>query len=376
LLCKQEAPRFAYIAPFFNQAKDAAWEYLKRYGMVYPGTEANETELRVDFPNGGRVRLYGADNPDRLRGIYLDGVVLDEYAQMRPRLWSEIIRPALSDRIGWGAFIGTPMGRNAFWEIYKDAKERPDEWYSFLLKAGETGIVPAHELEANRRDMSEEQFAQEFECSFEAAIVGSYYGKLISQAEADKRLTDVPYDPSALVTTAWDLGKKDSTSIWFAQRVGLQWRILDYYEASAVDLAHYAAMLRAKPYRYYEHILPHDARQDRIGMPDTIEGQLKGLGVRPTRVLDNIDIAPGIEAVRRLIPQCWFDKTRCDRGLETLRHYRREWNEEMKTFKDHPIHDWASHGADAFRYLAVGLRPPKEKRESSAGESAGSWLGA
>jgi phage terminase large subunit len=233
-------PRYAYLAPFLRQSKAVAWDYLRT--AIEPGraagASAHESELRIDYVNGGQVRLYGADNPDAMRGIYLDGVVLDEYADMDPRVWSEIIRPALADRQGWAVFIGTPKGRNGFFELWRRAQSEAG-WFSLMLKASETGLIPASELELARRDLTEEQYAQEFECSFDAAVVGSYYGKLMMRAEMEKRIAGVPYDPAALVWTSWDLGIRDATAIWFAQVVGREIRVIDYYEASGVDLGHY-----------------------------------------------------------------------------------------------------------------------------------------
>jgi phage terminase large subunit len=226
-------PRFAYLSPFLKQSKAVAWDYLR--SALAPlraiGASTHDTELRVDYPNGGQVRLYGADNPDALRGIYLDGIVLDEFADMDPRVWSEIIRPALADRQGWAVFIGTPKGRNAFFELWRRSQSEQD-WFSLMLKASETGLIPESELALAKRDLSEDQYAQEFECSFEAAIVGSYYGKLMARAEQDRRIAPVPYDPAALVWTSWDLGIRDATAIWFAQVIGREIRIIDYYEAS------------------------------------------------------------------------------------------------------------------------------------------------
>src|SRR2546430_7127292 len=220
MLSRQIRPRLAYLSPFLKQSKAVAWDYLR--SAMAPlraiGASVHESELRVDYVNGGQVRLYGADNPDALRGIYLDGIVLDEYADMDPRVWSEIIRPALADRAGWAVFIGTPKGRNAFFELWRRAQSE-QTGFTLMLKASDTGLIPASELNLARRDLSEEQYAQEFECSFEAAVVGSYYGRLLARAEADKRIAGVPYDPAALVWTSWDLGIRDATAIWFAQMV-------------------------------------------------------------------------------------------------------------------------------------------------------------
>ena len=193
LRCQRVRPRFAYLSPFLRQSKAVAWDYLR--AAMAPlrrvGATAHESELRVDYPKGGQVRLYGADNPDAMRGIYLDGIVLDEYADMDPRMWSEIIRPALADRQGWAVFIGTPKGRNAFFELWRRSQTE-EGWFSMMLKASQTGLIPDSELELARRDLTEEQYAQEFECSFDAAVIGAYYGKLMARAEAERRVAGVP----------------------------------------------------------------------------------------------------------------------------------------------------------------------------------------
>lgn len=374
LECQLPDPRFAYLAPLRNQAKDVVWEYLKRYTRDIPGYEANEAELRVDLPGGRRVRLYGADNPDQLRGLYLDGVVFDEFAQMQPRIWSEVVRPALVDRNGWAIFIGTPMGRNAFCELYEQAQSA-EGWHAMMFKASETGIIPAAELEAAKRSMTEDQYAQEFECSFEAAIAGAYYGRAMVAAEADGHICKLPWEPKLPVTTAWDLGIGDSTSIWFCQQVGHEIRLIDYYEASGEGMVHYAKLLKEKPYAYREHILPHDADvrlQDQQGR--TRREILYSLGITG-RVLSSTKVDDGIEAARQTLPQCWFDRDKCARGLEALRQYRKDWDEKLKVFRDKPLHDWTSHAADAFRYLAVGLRPVVEPRQRRPRQE-GSWMAA
>lgn len=350
-----ERPRYAYVAPLFTQAKDVAWEYLKRYTAPIPGASVHESELRVDLPGGGRIRLYGADNPDRLRGLYLDGVVFDEYAQIHPRLWAEVIRPALADRQGWAIFIGTPMGRNQLHGIYEQARRETD-WHAALFRASETGVIPVAELDAARRTMSDEQYAQEFECSFDAAVSGAYYGKLMAAAEREQRIAAAPWEPKLPVHTAWDLGIGDSTAIWFCQQAGREVRLIDYYEASGVGLDHYARALGERPYVYGDHLLPHDAEVKELGTGKSRVETLASLGIRP-RVLPAMKVEDGINAARNLLPQCWFDAGRCSRGIEALRQYRRQWDEHLYAFKARPLHDWTSHAADAFRYLAQGLRP-------------------
>lgn len=353
LRCDKERPRYGYLAPFRNQAKGIAWDYLQAYTRPIPGTEFNQAELRADLPGGRRIQLFGADNPDAMRGLYFDGVVLDEYAQMEPRVWTEIIRPALADRKGWAVFIGTPMGRNAFWQIYDQAGGDP-EWFAAMFKASETGIIDPGELTAARKVMSPEQYAQEFECSFQAAIVGAYYGKELKAAEDEKRIGKVPWEPTLEVHTAWDLGIGDSTAIWFAQRHGRETRIIDYYEASGAALSHYVKMLRDKPYIYGRHFLPHDVEVKELGTGQSRREMLASLGLK-CDVLPQSKVEDGIEAVRNLIPQCWFDAEKCHQGIEALRQYRREFDDKLKAFKVRPLHDWTSHASDSMRYLAMGL---------------------
>lgn len=353
LTCTRERPRFAYLAPYLKQAKTVAWDYLLHYSSSIPGISVNHSELRVDYPNGGQVRLYGADNADGMRGIYLDGVVLDEPADMDPRVWPEIIRPALSDRQGWAAFIGTPKGKNAFWDVREQARKSPD-WFYAEFRASNTLILPQTELDAAKLDMTEDQYNQEYECSFDAAILGAYYGKLLVKAQEDKRIGKVPWEPKLPVHTAWDLGIGDSTAIWFAQQVGMECRIIDYYESSGVGLEHYVKVLKEKPYVYGDHILPHDVEVADLSTGRTRLQFLASLGLYG-RVLQRDSVEDGISAARNLLPQCWFDETKCERGLEALRQYRAEYDEKLKTLKSRPLHDWTSHAADAFRYLARGL---------------------
>jgi hypothetical protein len=356
--CNLADGRFAYVAPFYAQAKSVAWEYLKKFSEPLWAQKPNESELRVDLFNGSRVRLYGGDNPDALRGVYHDGIVLDEYPLMRSSVWSEVIRPTLSDRKGWAVFIGTPKGRAGLYDIWKGRGQWADtEMFRLMLKASETGIIDQTELEDARRTMTEDSFEQEYECSFEASIQGSVYGKLVAAAEKDKppRITGVPYDPSALVYTAWDLGIGDPTAILWAQLVGREVHIIDHYESKGVDLAHYASVLRDKPYAYGGHIVPHDADQKELGTGKSRVETLEGLGLRGITVCPLHRLEDGINAGRLFMPRCWFDHKRCEQAVEALKLYRYEYDERLGTLRNAPVHDWTSHTADAFRYLAMSL---------------------
>ena len=346
--------RAGYIAPYLKQAKDVAWEYLKTYSRPIWGRDPNESELWVELLNGARIRIYGADNAEALRGGYFDDATLDEYADMAPSVWGSIIRPMLADRKGSATFIGTPKGRNAFHQIFERAKSDPD-WFTFMLRASETGLLGNDELAAARLDMTPEQFEQEFECSFDAAIVGAYYGKEIAQAEREGRVRDVPYDREAPVHTAWDLGYGDSTAIWFFQIAGPEIHLIDHYEANNQPLTHYLGVLKDRGYRYGTDFVPHDAKVRELIAGRTRVEFLADNG-RSLKVIGQHRVEDGINAGRILLSRCLFDRTRTADGLEALRQYRTEFDEKTRAFKNNPRHDWTSHTADAFRYLALGWR--------------------
>jgi len=370
LTCPLPRPRTAFVAPTFAQAKRIAWDYVKFYASVIPGVTFNETELRADFPNGGRLMLLSAENPDALRGIYLDECIFDEFGMQNPRVWGEVVRPALSDRQGSACFLGTPAGHNHFFDLLDTARgqiaEGSEDWYFKICKASETGIVKPEELDAAKAQMTPEQYEQEYECSFTAAIIGAYYGKLLSEAEEAGRITRVPYDPMYPVHTAWDLGINDSTAIWFAQIFrGGAVNVIDYYESSGVGLDHYADILTKKDYNYGDHLAPHDIEVRELGSGKSRLETAFSLGIR-FKVIPKMKVADGINAARMMLPRCYFDRDKTAEGLDMLRQYRQEWDDKKRSFRDAPRHDFTSHAADAFRYLAVGLenrakmvRPPQ-----------------
>lgn len=353
--CTKEAPRFGYLAPYYIQAKDIAWNYLKSYASpILSGKAPNESELSVVFPhNGATIRLYGADNAERLRGLYFDGLAADEAQDIRPSVLTQIILPALSDREGWLDLSGTPKGwGNLLGESYKRAKDDP-EWFVQVIRASQTGIIPAEELERLRRSMPANEYDQEFECSFDAAISGAYYAEALRRLEADGRICPVPYDPMFRVHTVWDLGISDSMSIWFFQVVGREVRVIDYYEASGHGLEHYASMLGTKGYSYGQHFGPHDIEVREIGTGKSRREVAVGMGLR-FDVLPNLPVKDGIDAARMTIPRCVFDAKKTALGVDALRQYR-EKVDEKRQISLGPLHDWTSHAADSFRYLAIAL---------------------
>lgn len=348
-----QEPRFAYIAPTYTQAKDVAWSYLKRYTAVIPGIEVSESELSIKLPhNGARIRLYGADNYDRLRGLYLDGAIIDEAGDIDPRAIGEVIRPALSDRKGWATFIGTPKGRNEFHRIHQLADAEP-EWFSAKLRASETELIDAEELSDAKKQMTAEAFAQEYECSFDAAIKGAYYGRDVEEAERDGRITSVPYDKAADVYASWDLGIGDSMAIWVFQIIGKEWHFIRHYENSGFGLDHYVDWIKGQPFIVHRHYLPHDAEARELQTGKSRIEYLEGRNLN-CEIVPRHEVDDGISAVRTSFNRFWFDKTHCARGIDCLRMYRSEFDEKHQVLKSRPLHDWSSHSADAFRYGVMG----------------------
>lgn len=367
-------PRVAYIGPTYTQGKSVAWDYMQHYARPIPGVAFNQSELRVDYPNKGQARIYGADNPDALRGIYLDRAVLDEYGMHPAKTFSEVIGPTLVDRGGSALFLGTPNGKNQFYDMaqhakVEEAKGNPD-WFFREYKASDTGLLDVGYLNSAKAVMTADEYAQEFECSFEASVKGAIYSKELEQARSGGRITRVPYDPALPVDTDWDLGVGDLMAIWFSQslRSG-EVRLIDYHSASGEGFPYYAQVLSQKGYVYGSHWAPHDIAVRELGTGKSRLDTAASFGLRfklTPRITGaaGVEIEEGINAARLLLPRCWFDAEKCKAGLEALMTYRRDYNKTLDEFKATPVHDKASHGADAFRGLAVRHKVPREEEES------------
>jgi len=338
-----------------------AWDILKEYTRNIPGVEYHEGELRMTIPRPWlqdkiKILLLGAETPDSIRGLYLDGVVFDEFADCDPRVWTTVVRAALSDRLGWAIFIGTPKGMNHLFDVLQVAKRNPgNEWFFSIFRASETNIVAASELEQARAIMSEDEYNQEFECDFSAALIGAFYGKEMMKAEKENRLTRVPYEQTVPVTTYWDLGINDSTAIWFMQCVGRgEWHAINYLENSGQSLDFYAKELKNLGYYYERHVLPHDARVRSFETGRTRVEVLEKLDIKPIDVLENHPVMDGINAARVVLSKVYFNVDTCQRGIDCLKNYQKKWDSKNKIYSNTPLHDWASNGADAFRYFALG----------------------
>lgn len=354
LYTTKKNPKYAYIAPFYAQAKNIAWEYLKEAARPFIASEKDirESDLSVKLVNGPLIRLYGADNIDALRGIYLDGVVIDEFGDTRPGLWAEVILPTLSDRKGWATIIGTPKGKNTFYDMVEHAKTDPT-WFYAELKASETGIIDANELAGMKLQMTDAQYDQEMECSFTAPVLGTYYAGQIQTLEKIGQIYSpfADFDPNYAVSMVMDLGFTDSTSIWYWQPKPDGYAIIDYDEAHSVPLSFYFDLFESKPYVYDNVWLPHDARARTLQTGRSTIEQFLEEGL-PARIVPHLKVQQGIDAGRLILNDCHFNE-KTKQGVEGLRAYRRRFNEVTKVFSDAPLHDWASNPADAFRYFAL-----------------------
>jgi len=357
-------PQFAYLAPQRDQAKRVAWGYLKDLTRPYWAKPPNEAELKITINNGhkGESTIYvaGSDNYDALRGMYFDGVVLDEIGDIRPSAWYSALRPALSDRRGWAIFAGTPKGKNLFWNLREEARINPNTHLLLELPASKTGIIHPDELRDAKAQMTEDTYAVEYECSFDAAIPGAYYAKLIGDAYADGRVGKQEIDPELKVNLVADLGYTDSCSWWGWQETPDGYRVVDFMENDNQPIQHYIDWVKSRPYQVGEVFLPHDARAKSLQTGKSIIEQFLKNGIQP-KLVPELSLQDGIEAARLILPDCWFDEDKTYDGVDHLRAYMREWDEKAQTYRNRPKHDQHSHAADSFRYLALAARKAVRK---------------
>jgi phage terminase large subunit len=363
-------PRYAYVAPTYTQAKDIAWGYLKHYSAPIPGVSTSESELWAEYPNGARLRLYGADNYDRMRGLYHDGVTIDEPAQMDPRAWPEVIRPTLADYNGWATFIGTPKGKDWFYRIDKAENGTPLDFFRLTLKASETKLIDEKELKSLRDGMTEDQYNREMECSFDAAIEGAYFARLIAEARTDRigKVAEDPHLPKRAFIDIGGAGKySDAFTIWIVQWVGQAIYVLDYYEVRGQVLGYHMNWLRQRGYQDAIIQLPHDGVKSDDITGKRYEDHFRGAGFNVNPSFPNQGKGAAslrIEAVRRILPKCWFNEATTNSGLEALIAYHEKRDEERNVGMG-PDHDWSSHAADAFGLMAVCYEEPSRTRPFS-----------
>lgn len=361
-------PQAAYIAPTYSMAKKIAWDYYKEFLeplRLKRLVTFNESSLRIDFKNGAKIYLLGAEEPDAIRGMYMDHVVLDEYQMMPADFFEKVIRPLLSDRKGKAILTGTPSGKNHFHEAYqRGLDDSVEDWSSVLMKWSDTEVLDEVEIRAAQNDMSEEAFLQEYECSFDAAIKGAFFGNNIGRLKSEGRIKDFKYDPSYPVVTGWDIGF-DGTVIWYAQKIADELRIIDCDIFEDKDIPFVVNKIIQKPYTYQYQILPHDAVKRMItDKRKTAKGQIESLGLK-CKVAPRLPLQDGIHATRNLIDRAIFS-TECERriklgrtktnALDLLTLYRAEFDETKGVANTVPVHDRSSHVADALRTLATGIK--------------------
>lgn len=365
----QRVGTYWHVLPTYKQGRKIVWNGFTRDGRrfidhFHPDTvtDKNQTDMRITFMNGSIYEVVGSDNIDSLVGTNPVGVIFSEYSLQDPRAW-DYVRPILAENGGWALFIFTARGHNHGYKLAQMA-EKNERWFYEKLVAGSSGtkrpdgtpVIPDAIIDDERKaGMPEELVQQEFFCSFDAPLVGAYYSHQMAVAQIHGRFTRVPWEPPVLVHTAWDLGVDDSTTIWFFQLVGMEIRVIDYYEASGEGLPHYANVLSKKPYAYGIHYAPFDINVRELGTGKTRLETAKSLGIKFRPVKKHL-LEDGIEATRNTLPRMWFDQEKCERGIEALKSYRKEFDSERRVFSSEPVHDWASHGADAMRILCWGIR--------------------
>jgi phage terminase large subunit len=362
-----------HMLPEYSQARKAIWNAVnphsgkRRIDEAFPlelRANTNDHEMFIRFKSGSTWQVVGSDNYNSLVGTPPAGIVASEWALADPTVWG-YLAPILAENGGWASFITTPRGRNHV-KTMLDAARKDPLWFTQVLTIDDTGSITRAAVEQQRKeyhsiygeDQGNSLIEQEYWCSFEAAILGAYYGKEMGRVETEGRITRVAVDERYPVHTAWDLGVGDSMVLWFFQIIGAEVRVVDYYAAHGYGIAHYAKVKRERGYGYGNDYVPPDARVREMGSVDEdglakqrIEIMLEE-GLKPV-IVQAHKVDDGISAVRQILPRCVFDQERCADGLEALRQYRSDWDSKNKIFRTTPKHDWSSHPADAFRYLAM-----------------------
>jgi hypothetical protein len=377
---------YYHLFPTYNQGEKIIWDGIDKAGFKFLDhfprelvLGKNETEMKIKLANGSIYQIVGTDNFNRIVGPNPIGCIFSEYALQDPRAW-DLIRPILRENDGWAVFCFTPRGKNHGFKLYEMARKNP-AWFSQFLTVDQTvhdgrRVFTQADIDAEIAEgMDEDLVQQEFYCSWTGMTQGSYYGKLLEEAEKAGRIGRVPWEPQIRVDTWWDLGIGDYMAIWFTQAIAKEIRVIDYFQDSGEGLEYYAKELDKKPYVYGTHNAPHDIEVRELGTGKSRLEVAEKLGIK-FEVVPDIGKAEGIQAVRTILPRCWFDAEKCERGLDALRSYSKKWDEERKCFKDSPNEDWSSHAADGFRYFGVGFKEPKRKRDSWKKREKPNWMTA
>lgn len=366
---------YYYFFPTYSQGRKILWEGIDRDGFKLLDhipkeliKSINNQEMKIELINGSIFRVIGTDDYDSIVGTNPIGCVFSEYALQDPGAW-DYIRPILAENGGWAIFDYTPRGENHGWMLYKIAKENPDYWFAQILTVDDTKAISQEILDQERKeyiakDGNDATYRQEYYCDFKVPIPGAYYAAQIMLAQQQKRIGKVPWIPDVPVDTYWDLGYDDSMTIWFVQNVGQRYNIIDYYENHTQGFEFYAKVLQEKNYVYGRHVAPHDIDSHEISSGKTRKESAEKLGIK-FDTAPKLSIEDGIHAVRTIFSRCYIDEEKCERGLNALKSYTKKWDEKKKTFLNHPEHNWASHGSDAFRTLAVSVDEVLESKEEA-----------
>lgn len=378
-LALQRPATYWHCLPEYAQARKAIWTMVnphtgkRRIEEAFPPEivkRRQEQEMFIELNNGSTWQCIGSDRYDATVGSSPAGIVYSEWAISNPNAWA-YHRPMVTENNGWAAFITTPRGNNHAKSMYDMAKDNPN-WFAEVSSVADTKALDAAQLEEALaeyqalwgQDLGCAIFEQEYLCSFAGAMVGAYWGAEMARAEREGRVTTVEVDPKHPVHTAWDLGKAVNNPIWCFQVIGDDLRVVDFYRPETEDIEDWVAWLNERDYKGNDYV-PHDIMVTEWGTGRTRYDVLKKLGRRPIRVA-RVSLADGIQAGRRAINEAVFDRDRCELGVDGLKSYRREWDEELKTFRENPLKDWAEHIGSAWRYLGLAwreVRQPEPKKE-------------
>lgn len=350
-----------FIYPTYSQGKKILFEGLDNEGrplIDYLPKEwvvsKNSQEMTIKLKNGSLFKIVGSDEPDRLVGTNAGFMVFSEYALANPQSWA-YLRQVVRANQGTAVFISTPRGRNHFFDLYNYALEDPEgEWFVSKLTVDDTKHVSKEDLEKEALSTSEDMMQQEWYTSFSLGVEGSYYSKYLNQIRLNSQIGNVPWNPKYKVHCALDIGYGDSCAIVWFQVINQCINILDYYENNKHGLAHYAKIILEKPYVYGKVLFPHDGDNHEFGTGLTIKEQAHSMGLNVS-IVPKLSIEAGIEAVRVTLSRCYFDEVKCSKLLKMLESYRQLFDAKRQVYLGKPLHDFASHGADAFRYMAVSI---------------------
>lgn len=360
---------YFYFFPTYKQGKKILWNGMDRDGFKFMShipeelrKRTDNTEMLIELKNGSIFQIIGTDNIDSIVGTNPVGCVFSEYSLQDPIAW-DYIRPILAENGGWAIFNFTPRGENHGYDLLKAAENDP-KWFTEVLTVKDTKAISLEVLEQERKEIlqkngDDSMFQQEYFCSFNASVQGSYYGHIMRQLEESNHVTNGLFDPILPVSTWWDLGMDDSMTILFTQQFGKEIRFIDYFEASGEGLSFYVKKLSEKPYVYERHYFPHDGEVREIGTGKSRKEVAISLGLKNLEIVKKPESKEdGIEAVRSILPRVYIDKTNCERLISALKNYSKEWDERNKIFKSYPNHDWSSHAADSVQTFALGHKDP------------------